>query len=116
METLFWRRLKELCAENNTTPTAVCKATGLAVGSVTNWKRGSIGTQPVRERLAEYFGVDPAIFVGAEQKETAPSAGASKEDVKFALFGSAEVSDELYERIVKMARIAAEMEAREKGG
>lgn len=116
METLFWKRLKELCVANNTTPTAVCKATGLSTGSVTNWKRGSIGTPPVREKLAEYFGVDPAIFVGAEEKEKAPTEGATDEEVKFALFGTTAVSDDLYERVKQMARIAAEMEAREKGG
>ena len=73
MDTLFWSKLKELCAENGTTPTSVCKAIGLSTGSPPMWKRGTIPNPSAREKIAAYFGVDPSIFVGAEQKESQPT-------------------------------------------
>lgn len=116
METVFWKRLTELCAAKNSTPTAEVKAAGLAAGSVTYWKNGRIPNTKIVAKLAEYFGVEADYFVAPEKKEKAPTEGATDEEVKFALFGTVEVSDDLYERVKKMARIAAEMEAREKGG
>ena len=116
MATAFWERFTSLCENKKTTPNAVMLETGLNTGNPPAWRKGRIPGTKAATTLAQYFDVSVDYLLGAEQKETAPSAGASKEDVKFALFGSAEVSDELYERIVKMARIAADMEAREKGG
>lgn len=115
VETVFWNRLAELCAERNSTPTEEVKSAGLAAGNVTYWKNGRIPNTKIMARLEEYFGVDRGYFTNPEQKEKAPATGASVEDVKFALFGTTEISDELYEKVVQMARIAAEMEARAKG-
>ena len=90
METIFWQRLKKLCAENGTTPTGVCKATGLSTGSPPAWKRGSIPIQAVREKIAEYFGVSPEYFLEEQKTPSGANTDALTEDelLAFALFGS----------------------------
>lgn len=117
METVFWERFTAACAAKNTSPSAVVKALGLSSGSPTAWKRGTAPSMVTIARIAQLLEYPMDWFYGLpEQKEKAPTEGATDEEVKFALFGTTEVSDDLYERVKKMARIAAEMEAREKGG
>ena len=108
METMFWSKLKELCAERGTTPTGVCKEIGLATGSPPAWKRGAIPTPMVREKLARFFGVEPEYFV--TETKNAPGTGADDE-LKFALFGGGgEITDEMFEEV---RRFAAYVRARE---
>lgn len=115
MTSAFWDRFTELCDLNGTTPNAVMLKTGLNTGNPTAWRNGRIPGTKTAKAIAEHFGVSVDYLLGADQKEKAPATGASVEDVKFALFGTTEISDELYEKVVQMARIAAEMEARAKG-
>lgn len=115
METMFWSKLKSLCAERGTTPTGVCKATGLSTGSPPSWKRGSLPTIAVRTKLAEYFGVDPDYFVTETTKAPDAEAAGAKKDLRYALFDGAEVSDETFEKVMAFARFALEEERRQKG-
>lgn len=102
LETVFWKRLTALCAERNTTPTGVCKATGLSTGSPPVWKRGRIPTLAVRQALGAYFGVSADYFLSPE-KEAAPERERSEaaDKVYFALFhGGEEITDEQYEEVL----------------
>lgn len=73
METVFWRRLADLCAARKSTPTEQVRAAGLAAGNVTYWRRGRIPNTKMMERLEEYFGVEKGYFTAEEQKERQPS-------------------------------------------
>ena len=107
METMFWKRLTDLCEARRTTPTAVCKASGLATGNVTYWKQGRLPNQKAINVIAEYFNVDPKYFVTETEKAPdAEAAGAiSKEQLKFALFGEngGVVSDEKLAEVLRYA-------------
>lgn len=106
METLFWLRLKELCAEKKTTPTAVCKAIGLSTGSPPMWKRGTIPNPSAREKIAEYFGVEPAIFVSEKEKQPPEYEGLSATAIEIA-----KLADRLPPEYLRIAR--AQLEALE---
>lgn len=96
MDTLFWKRLKNLCDRHETTPTAVCKATGISTGSVTAWKRGSIPGPATRLKIADYFGVGPGYFLSEETFSDERVAEAlSDNEIKFAMFGTTEITDEM---------------------
>lgn len=84
MDTVFWARLKALCKEKGTTPTGMCKEIGLSTGSPPTWKRGSIPIQAVREKIAEYFGVDPQYFVTEKEKSSETEASELSEDALMA--------------------------------
>ena len=103
METVFWRRLSELCTARKSTPTEEVKAAGLAAGNVTYWKNGRIPNTKIIARLVEHFGVEDDYFVAPEQKESAPDGALEKERIKFALFGTDEITDEKLDEVMRYA-------------
>ena len=54
---MFWNNLVNLCNQQNTTPTAVVKALGIAIGSVTKWKSGVIPRDTTLRKIADHFNV-----------------------------------------------------------
>lgn len=115
METMFWKRLIALCEARRTTPTAVCKASGLATGNVTYWKQGRLPNQKAINVIAEYFNVDPRYFVTETEKAPEAEATGAKKDLRYALFDGEEVSDATFEKVMAFARFALEEERRQKG-
>lgn len=56
---MFWRNFCALCRDKHKTPTEVVRELGIATGSVTKWKRGSLPSRTSLEKLAAYFSVEP---------------------------------------------------------
>lgn len=136
MQTIFWRKLKDICEERNTSPTGMCKAMGLATGNVTNWKRGIIPNTNIIKKIAEYFDVPADYFVAYDYhnsdkcEDNKPFPSEQEKDgtglsnqldgingivsmlLKYALFGTTDVSDELFDHVVEYARITKELEQR----
>ena len=54
---MFWNNLVTLCNKNNTSPTAVANVLGIAIGSITKWKNGSVPRDTTLKKIADYFGV-----------------------------------------------------------
>lgn len=113
-ENVFWERFYLLCKKNKTTPSAVARELGIAAGSPTAWKRGARPTVDAIGKLALFFGVKMEYFYGLseleEETKKAPAepAGASEEEVRFALFGDAPITDEDFENVKAFADIVAE--------
>lgn len=119
METFFWKKVTELCKERKTTPTAAVKAAGLSTGNVTYWRNGRMPNVKAVARLAEYFGVDVDCLIGSDEPETVNTSrfgAVSDDDLKFAFFGTTEVTEELYQSVLNFAKVAQEVEARKRGG
>lgn len=115
METMFWTRLKQLCAEHNTTPTGVCKAVGLSTGSPPAWKRGSIPNPAARKKLAEFFGVDPDYFINETEKAPAEKpAGATENEIRYALFNGDVISDDGWQMVLDFVEMVKEREKKKK--
>ena len=57
-EKMFWENFCRLCRENGQTPTETVKALGIAVGSVTKWKRGTLPSKSSLAKIAAHFGVE----------------------------------------------------------
>lgn len=54
---MFWNTFYELCRKNNTYPLTVVKETGIATGSITKWKNGTVPSGATLQKIADYFGV-----------------------------------------------------------
>lgn len=54
---MFWENFYELCETNGKKPFVVVKELGIAQGSITKWKRGSVPKGETLMKLADYFGV-----------------------------------------------------------
>ena len=72
---VFWERFCELCAEKGITPTQMVRDAGIAAGSVTKWKNGSIPHGVTRKKIADYFNIsEKELFEASESKEKKPAA------------------------------------------
>ena len=54
---MFWENFYNLCERNNEKPLQVVKKIGIAAGSITKWKKGSIPSGASLSKISEYFGV-----------------------------------------------------------
>lgn len=87
MSTEFWSKFTELCEMSGKTPTGVVRAIGLSSGNPSAWRAGRVPGMVVINKLAAYFNVTPAYFVGLEgEKEKSPAPdGAELTDEEFNL-------------------------------
>lgn len=107
MSTPFWDRFTSLCAENNTTPNAVMLKTGLNTGNPPAWRKGRMPGTKAAKAISDYFGVTVDYLLGAEETEKAPESeetGASDDELKFALFGGGEITNEMFEDVKAFAQ------------
>lgn len=59
----FYEKLLEVCAQKNTTPTAVCRAIGLSDAAATKWKRdGATPRDITLKKIADHLGVNVNYF------------------------------------------------------
>lgn len=114
MSTLFWEKLTEICRENKQTPTGVCREIGISSGNPSAWKTGRVPNMKIIRLLAAHFGVSETYFL--EEKEKAPTepAGATEEQIRFALFDGGEISDEGYAKVVEFAKMVQALERQQK--
>lgn len=61
---MFWNNFVTLCSENNTNPTAIANALGVAIGSITKWKKGAVPRETTLLKIAAYFGVSVDYLLG----------------------------------------------------
>lgn len=87
-------------------------AVGVAAPTVSEWEHQKKDPSGDRlQKLAEIFGVAPTVILGAGSGREEKSI--TDEDIKFALFGEGDVSDEDYEDV---KRYAAFIRSRRNGG
>ena len=87
----------QLLQLKNVTAYKVCKATGIASATISDWKNGkSTPKQDKLQKIAEYFDVSlEYLMTGKESEHKAP---ATDDDVKLALFGGdGDVTDAMWE-------------------
>lgn len=114
MESIFWRRLKDICEERGLTPTSMCVEAGLSTGNVTPWRKGNIPNVRVVQQIADFFGVEPDYFLGAKRNATEAKALAA--EARDYVFGGKNVSDEAWARVLAYANFVAEEEAKGRRG
>ena len=90
MSTEFWSKFTELCEMNGKTPTGVVRAVGLSSGNPSAWRAGRVPGMAVINKLAAYFNVTPAYFVGLDgEKEISPAPdGAELTEEEFNLLNA----------------------------
>ena len=54
---MFYETLKQVCAENNTSPSAVCDALGMSRSNITKWKEGRSPKLDAVIQISEHLGV-----------------------------------------------------------
>lgn len=108
--TSFWQRVTELCKQKNVTPSMMCKDLGLSTSNVTHWGSGRVPSSRTVRMIAEYFGASVDEFYRGASMSITDS------EIKFALFGDTEITDEVFEEVKRFAKYAAEEERKRKAG
>lgn len=54
---MFYETLKQVCAEKNTSPSAVCDALGMSRSNITKWKEGRSPKLDTAVQISEHLGV-----------------------------------------------------------
>ncbi len=102
---MFYDIFVELCAKKGVKPTRAALDMGLSKATPTLWKnKGYTPRGDIINKVAAYFGVSVDYLLGNEEKEKPTAVKAvSDEELKFALFGDATVSDEDFEDVKRFA-------------
>ena len=103
---ILYERLFALCQERGITAYRMCKDTGVQPSVMTDLKMGRRQTVKAETaaKIAASFGVSVDYLLGNEEKEKPTAVKAvSDEELKFALFGDATVSDEDFEDVKRFA-------------
>lgn len=66
---MFWDVFVSLCLARSVTPSEVVRELGIAMGSVTKWKNGSIPSQKNLIKIADYFGTTVGRLMGYATNE-----------------------------------------------
>lgn len=98
-----------LCTQKGISRTKAFINSGVGKDFAANIQKGSKPTIDKISNLADYFNVTTDYLLG---KDTSTKKNpASDDQIKFALFGTTEVDDDLYEDIKKIAKIQQQLKA-----
>lgn len=101
---MFKENLKKLRAQKGITQENFAKEINVTKGAVAMWETGKrmpdIG---MLKTIAAFFDVTVDSLVGASVESNTTSE-TTKDDIKFALFGTTDVDDELYDDVKKLAQ------------
>lgn len=106
-------RILELLSKKGISKNKLLQDLNLGKNTFVNWE--SRGTSPNGEtlsKIADYFGVTTDYLLGREDKNTENPA--TDRQLKFALFGDAEIDDELLDEVKYMAKVQQEMRKKKK--
>lgn len=103
---MFFDIYRQLCLAHGGTPTGIAAELGIGKSTVSGWKtRGSVPHGEQLKKIAARFGVSVEYLLGEEeQKDLTPKGEVSDEDIKFALFEGAPVTDEQFEEVKRFAK------------
>ena len=66
------------------------------------------------EIMAEYFGITKSDLIEERNQPTSPTPEITDSQLKFALFGDAEIDDDVLDDVKRLAKLHAEMRKQEK--
>ena len=106
--------LRELRENKGLTLEQVAEALGLRNQYISNYELGKRRPDyDTLAKLADFYGVTVDYLLGREQKKAPTQEGERQiidDDIKFALWGTREIDDEVLDRVRQFAKFAQENE------
>lgn len=104
---MFYDVYTDLCNQKGVSRSRAASDMGLSNSTVTKWKKtGATPSGETLTKIAAYFGVSVDDLVKQEKKLVAKNS-ITDDDIKFALFDGAPVTDAQYEEVKRFARYIA---------
>ena len=111
---MFRVRLKELREKFGYSQASFAEAFGTKQSTVGNWESGAREPKfDTMQRLADFFGVSVDYLLGRDDTKVVEDHD-PLDDIKFALFGDADIDDDVLEDVRKFARFIAAEKAKKK--
>ena len=111
---MFFDRFEDLCKQKGVSKQRACIDCGLSRTAWNKWKAGAIPNGDAVQSLADYFGVTTDYLLTGEETKKAPTQEGerkvSDDDIKFALWGTMEIDDDVLDRVRQFAKFAQENE------
>lgn len=107
-------RVDDLCNKKGISRAKAFLDSGVGKDFATHITRGSAPSIEKIDKLSKYFNVSTDYLLGREDKNTENPA--TDRQLKFALFGDAEIDDELLDEVKYMAKVQQEMRKKKKEG
>ena len=111
---MFFDRFEDLCKQKGVSKQRACIDCGLSRTAWNKWKAGAIPNGDAVQSLADYFGVTTDYLLTGEKTKKAPTQEGerkvSDDDIKFALWGTREIDDDVLDRVRQFAKFAQENE------
>lgn len=105
---MFYDVYTKLCNQKGVSRSRAAADMGLSNSTVTKWKKtGATPSGETLAKIAAYFNVSVDDLI-RQEKDPAPAGKVSDEDIKFALFDGAPVTDAQFEEVKRFARYIAE--------
>lgn len=103
-----------MCKQKGVSKQRACIDCGLSRTAWNKWKAGAIPNGDAVQSLADYFGVTTDYLLTGEETKKAPTQEGerkvSDDDIKFALWGTREIDDDVLDRVRQFAKFAQENE------
>lgn len=111
---MFYDVYTKLCNQKGVSRSRAAADMGLSNSTVTKWKKtGATPSGETLAKIAAYFNVSVDDLI-RQKKDHAPAGKVTDEDIKFALFEGAPVTDAQYEEVKRFAKFIAEHNIRPK--
>ena len=112
---MFFDIFKLLCEKKGVSPKKATEDIGLSNSITTKWKKtGATPKGDTLQRIADYFGVTTDYLLTGEETKKPPThegeRKVSDDDIKFALWGTREIDDDVLDRVRQFAKFAQENE------
>lgn len=109
---VFYDLFVELCQKNKVAPTRAALDMGLSKSAPIKWRTTKATPQgETLNKIAVYFGVSVDSLLGKEDNKKTPPAkarGMNDDELKFALFGSADIDDDDFDDVKRYAQFIAQ--------
>ncbi len=104
---MFYNQFVKMCNKMNVKPTNVVNELGFSSGNLSKWKNGITPGGKTLNKIAEYFNVSVDYFLGNEDKQAEQPISDSQ--LKFALFGTTDIDDDLLDDVKRLAKIQQQL-------
>ena len=114
---MFYERYVSLCTREKFSPSTAAVKAGFNKGTVSVWKKkyeagqDVVPEQEIIEKICAFFGCSESWLRGIEKAPTPEGERkVSDDDIKFALWGTREIDDDVLDRVRQFAKFAQENE------
>ena len=105
---MFYDVYTKLCNQKGVSRSRAAADMGLSNSTVTKWKKtGATPSGETLAKIAAYFNVSVDDLI-RQEKDPAPAGKVTDEDIKFALFEGAPVTDAQFEEVKRFAKYIAD--------